>query len=164
MTRDVGGRGATLKNGKQYSIVLDIKQRETIKAQKGDSSISEFVRECIDLRDIPKGGDSAGKTGVMQERILMLEKELKIHREREQKRIKITDNDKEELKKGYTHWASTTGLNNTQTRFAWAQGNTKGCSISPDEALIYLQVEGLITVDGLSNEKVGSQTRLGKIR
>jgi hypothetical protein len=50
MTRNVGGREPILKNARQMSIVMGDDERDVITKLKGDSSISEFVRDSILMR------------------------------------------------------------------------------------------------------------------
>ncbi len=148
MVRAVGGREATLKNGKPHCIVLDDEQRGTIKAQKGDSSISEFVRECIDLRITPKDGDEREEElRSLKEEAVKQTKQLKQYEQAERKRQKVNEEQLAYIGKRYKEWEMTTALNSGRTRLAWAQGCVHGLPISPEEALCYLQGEGYFKLE-----------------
>jgi len=151
MARNVGGREAILEDSKSYNIVLERKQRAVILEKKGDSSISEYIRECIDMRNSTEATTGDDQTAnvilTLKEEILALKKENDQFRHEQQKRTKVNKEQREYLVDSYKKWAATTGANTQNSRYCWMQSQVKGLPISTEEALSYLQGEGLFTLE-----------------
>lgn len=147
MNRNVGGRVTTIVGSKTCNIVLGQEQRDIIKEKKGDSSMSSFIRDCIDLRFSSKEGTEQEEVKQLKEKLSKQAKQLKQYEQGEQRRQKVNEEQLAYISKRYQEWEQTSGLVNNHSRFNWAQGCVKGLPISAEDALSYLQCEGLFALE-----------------
>jgi len=148
MVKNVGGREAFLKDGKPSCIMLERTQRKIIKDLKGDLSMAEFVRMAIDRmgNDITRT-DTDNRIFKLEEKLREQSVEIAKWEKQEAKRIKVDAEQLAYITKSYIDWETTSGLVNNHSRFYWAQACTKGLKIGPEEALAYLQAEGIFSLD-----------------
>jgi hypothetical protein len=135
MKRNVGGREPILKNARQMSIVMGDDERDIITKLKGDSSISEFVRDSVLLRSPNTDQDETSKlrqTIIQQAHELdtLRNKEHILSKEREEIAAYIARDF--ELFKGNAKKAEDPVI-----RRRWLASRCKDTGVTPSDILCY---------------------------
>ena len=142
------GRPTKLNAARLTSIMLGEEHRYIIETQAGSEGMSGFIRDCIIMRS-PDMAKSVleEENKKLKEQILTQNRIIEINRKQEVKRVKVSEEQLAYIAQSYRHWEQTTGLVNQHSRMGWAQGCTKGLKISAEDALAYLQAEGMFLLN-----------------
>lgn len=141
MSKNLGGRPTSLKDGKPYCIVLDREQRDIVLEQKGDGSISEYIRECIMLRCSSEEGKEE-EVRSLKEELLKQAKQLKEYKQNEQKRSERYQADLERITTAFVLYIKRP--KDPVSIRDWLMARIKNTDITLDEMYIHLRKEGFL--------------------
>ena len=134
MKRNVGGREAVLKNARQMSIVMGDDERDVITKLKGDSSISEFVRDSILMR-VPKGDQD--EVLKLRETVIRQTHELETYKKDEHILTKEREEIAAYIARDFELYKSKVKVaENPVVRQRWLASRCKDTGVTPSDILL----------------------------
>ena len=138
MKGNVGGRIPTLKNAKTMCIVMEEDQRLIIADKRGDSSISEFIRDAIMLRDSESDNPLIRENRKLKDKNIRLAHELESFKRKETVMTKIQTETLTDMGTAYANYLKDTKPTE-HYRNNWIDGRCKSAGISPIEFLAFVE-------------------------
>jgi hypothetical protein len=145
MINPLGGREPIIKNARQTCVILGEEERNAIAELKGDSSISEFIRNSIMMRHTQSESSSDDLKRLKEENIRMSLELRKIKRKE-----KVTTKDHENnlllLAQGFQLYLENNKRSeNPIARRDWINTRCKGTDVTPTDFIVYIEEKGLIS-------------------
>lgn len=146
MITPLGGRESIIKNARQACIILGEEERNTIAEQKGDSSISEFIRDSIMMRapDSKVLSDQTEIKELREENIQMLH-ELERYKAKEHTITKEKEDAMAYISQGFELYnANSKRSQDPGARQSWVASRAKSSGlVTTAEVISHLEVNGL---------------------